>query len=333
MTISTTSAGATIYYTTNGTTPTKSSTEYTAPIPVSTTTTIQAIAVASGFFDSTVSSATYTIGSATATATPVFSLASGTYSSAQNVTISDATPGAAIYYTTNGTAPTTASTLYVGAITVSSSETIKAIAVAPAYSQSAVATAAYTITSSTEPDFSLTAASASMAIPFGGQGTSVITVTPKNGFASAVQLSCSVSGPAPMPTCAFSPTSVTPGASAVTSTLTIAVPTATAMVLPSSSAPFGKFLYATAWIPMLFGITLVGGLRKKGLHNWALGSLLALLLFSLAACGSVTSSNHTPQTKSYVVTVVVTPPVVRVRFSTRRRWQSRPSKQVCFRRE
>ena len=305
VTISTTSAGATIYYTTNGTTPTKSSTEYTAAIPVSSTTTIQAIAVASGFFDSTVSSATYTIGSATATATPVFSLVSGTYSSTQNVAISDATPGAAIYYTTNGTTPTTASTLYVGAITVSSSETIKAIAVAPAYSQSAVATAAYTITSPTAPDFSLTAASASMAIPFGGQGTSVITVTAKNGFASAVQLSCSVSGAAPMPTCAFSPTSVTPaGASPVTSTLTIAVPTATAMALPNSPSPFGKFLYATAWIPMLFGITLVGGLRKKGLHNWALGSLLALLLFSLAACGSVTSSNHTPQTKSYVVTVV-----------------------------
>ena len=276
VTISTTSAGATIYYTTNGTPPTKSSTEYTAPIPVSTTTTIQAIAVASGFFDSTVSSATYTIGSATATATPVFSLASGTYSSAQNVTISDATPGAAIYYTTNGTAPTTASTLYVGAITVSSSETIKAIAVAPAYSQSAVATAAYTITSSTEPDFSLTAASASMAIPFGGQGTSVITVTPKNGFASAVQLSCSVSGPAPMPTCAFSPTSVTPGASAVTSTLTIAVPTATAMVLPSSSR-------AVWQIPVRHGVDSnavwdhVGGRpEEKGTAQLGAGKLACL---------------------------------------------------------
>ncbi len=303
VTISTSSAGATIYYATNGTTPTKSSTEYTAPIPVSSTTTIQAIAVASGFFDSTVSSATYTIGSATATATPVFSPVAGTYSSAQNVTISDATPGAAIYYTTNGTTPTTASTPYAGAIPVSSSETIKAIAVAPAYSESAVATAVYTISSSTEPDFSLTATSASVAIPFGGQGTSVITVTAKNGFASGVQLSCSVSGPAPMPTCSLSAAAVTPGASPASSMLTIAVPTATAMVLPSSPAQFGRFLYAAAWIPMLFGITLVGGLRKKGLHNWALGSLLALLLFSLAACGSVTSSNHAPPTKSYVVTV------------------------------
>jgi hypothetical protein len=82
---------------------------------------------------------------APAAATPSFSLASGTYASAQTVTISDATPGATIYYTTNGTTPTTASTKYTGAITVSSSETIEAIATASGYSTSAVATATYTI--------------------------------------------------------------------------------------------------------------------------------------------------------------------------------------------
>ena len=68
-----------------------------------------------------------------------------TYTSAQTVTITDATTGAAIYYTTNGTTPTTASTLYTGPVTVSSTETLKAIAVASGYSNSAVATATYTI--------------------------------------------------------------------------------------------------------------------------------------------------------------------------------------------
>jgi N-acetylneuraminic acid mutarotase len=78
-------------------------------------------------------------------ATPVISPESGTYTSAQTITISDATANAAIYYTTDGTTPTTASTEYTTAITVSATETIEAIAVAPGFSNSAVASATYTI--------------------------------------------------------------------------------------------------------------------------------------------------------------------------------------------
>ena len=85
----------------------------------------------------------------TQTAIPIFYVPSGTYASAQLVTISDPTPGAAIYYTTNGTTPTTASTVYSGAITVNSSENLEAMAVATGYSASPVATAVYTIGSTT----------------------------------------------------------------------------------------------------------------------------------------------------------------------------------------
>jgi hypothetical protein len=77
--------------------------------------------------------------------TPVFSPAAGTYTSPQTVAISDATSGATIYYTTNGSLPTTNSTKYTGPIAVGYTETLEAIAVASSYSNSATATAKYTI--------------------------------------------------------------------------------------------------------------------------------------------------------------------------------------------
>jgi len=149
VTLSDTTSGAAIYYTTNGTTPTTSSTHYTGAISVSVTETIQAIASASGFNNSSVGSATYTISLGPTAATPTFSPAGGTYSSTQSVTLSDATSGATLYYTTNGTTPTTSSTQYTGAISVASSETIEAIAAASGDNNSAVGSASYTITSGT----------------------------------------------------------------------------------------------------------------------------------------------------------------------------------------
>ena len=78
-------------------------------------------------------------------ATPIFSIASGTFTSAQTVAISDSTSGATIYYTTDGSTPTISSTVYSGPITVSVTETLNAIAVATGYSNSAVGAATYTI--------------------------------------------------------------------------------------------------------------------------------------------------------------------------------------------
>lgn len=78
-------------------------------------------------------------------ATPTFSPAGGTYSSSQSVTISCSTSDAEIYYTTNGTVPTSGSSKYTGAITVASTTTIKVIAVKGGMTDSAVATATYTI--------------------------------------------------------------------------------------------------------------------------------------------------------------------------------------------
>ena len=159
--------GGTFYYTTNGTTPTTSSTLYTGPITVNVTETIEAIAVESGYTNSPVSSMLYSI--APVLPAPTFSVAAGTYATPQSVTISDATAGATIHYTTNGTTPTTSSSVYSGPITVSATETLEAIAVESGDCNSPAAAAAYTISGNASTaavlDFSISASNPSAIVP------------------------------------------------------------------------------------------------------------------------------------------------------------------------
>jgi hypothetical protein len=139
--ISCSNKSATIHYTTNGTTPALTSPVYTGPFTVSATTTISATAVATGLSQSaaTVSKVTVTVPA------PVFSEPSNNYSSVQTIGISDATAGASIYYTTNGTTPSTSSTLYKGPITVSTSTNFQASAMIPGGAMSAVTKAWFDI--------------------------------------------------------------------------------------------------------------------------------------------------------------------------------------------
>jgi hypothetical protein len=150
VTITSSTSGGTIYYTTDGSTPTHGSSSIAngATVSISSTCTLKAIESASGFQDSAVGSASFTINGAVATST--FSPVAGSYSSTQSVTVNNANsglPGFAQYYTTDGSTPTTGSTLVSGAISVSSSETLKVLAVATNYSNSAIASAAYVINS------------------------------------------------------------------------------------------------------------------------------------------------------------------------------------------
>jgi hypothetical protein len=145
--ISDTTSGAIVYYTTNGTTPTTGSTRYTGAIAVSASESLNAIAVATGYSQSPVASAAYVI--AGQTAMPTALPAAGSYASTQSVSLSSATPGAVIYFTTDGTTPTPSSTTYSAPISVASSVTLKAIAAAPSAITSPVSSQAYTITGTT----------------------------------------------------------------------------------------------------------------------------------------------------------------------------------------
>ena len=146
--ISCATEGARIYYTTDGTEPTAKSTEYTAAISIAEAVTIKAIAVKNGMNNSVVASASYTIKGTVAI--PEFSVAPGAVNSGTSVSITCATEGARIYYTTDGTEPTAKSTEYKAAISVTPPMTIKAIAVKDGMNNSAVASASYTI----KPDYS-----------------------------------------------------------------------------------------------------------------------------------------------------------------------------------
>jgi Chitobiase/beta-hexosaminidase C-terminal domain/Fn3 associated len=154
--ISDTTPSSTIHYTINGTTPTTGSPIYSGSFVVSSTTLVQAIAVASGYTQSNVASSNFTITTPNAVA-PVFGTNSpGIYPSPVNVTLSSTTPANVICYTTNGTTPTYTGTTctgssvqYTGPITVASSSTIKAITLASGYNPSSVSTGNYTIGSAT----------------------------------------------------------------------------------------------------------------------------------------------------------------------------------------
>jgi hypothetical protein len=82
------------------------------------------------------------------TAPPKFSVKPGAYSSPTKVKLTDSTRGAIIYYTTDGWTPTASSPRYMGPITISSTTTLQAIAIALNFQRSFVASGKYTLNNS-----------------------------------------------------------------------------------------------------------------------------------------------------------------------------------------
>jgi hypothetical protein len=146
VTLSSQTTSAQIHYTLDGSTPNESSPLYTVPITITSSRTVKARAYLGTFLSSNVMSATYTINVVQPIAVaPTITPATGTYTSAQQVTMSSSTPGAQIRYTADGTEPTASSTLYSAAIPLSATTTIRAKTFATGYTASTTTTGVYTI--------------------------------------------------------------------------------------------------------------------------------------------------------------------------------------------
>ena len=131
VTMSCTVADAAIHYTTDGTEPTATSAVYSAPVTFNTpgTYTVKALAMKSGWENSAVATGTYTVNEPQApdtVAAPVITPATASYYEPQTVTITCATEGAVIRYTTDGTVPTESAAVYSAPFTVNATTTITA---------------------------------------------------------------------------------------------------------------------------------------------------------------------------------------------------------------
>lgn len=127
ITISCSTVSAQIYYTIDGTDPGSNAIQYTSPVVISETSTLKAMAIRSGWTDSDVASSNYNINMQPVSA-PNFSLVEGDYDTIQEVGMSCITSGASIYYTLDGTDPSSTSMQYSEPILLTTTTTIKAIA-------------------------------------------------------------------------------------------------------------------------------------------------------------------------------------------------------------
>ncbi|MFF2889592.1 chitobiase/beta-hexosaminidase C-terminal domain-containing protein [Paenibacillus sp. NPDC057967] len=146
--LTTATAGAAIYYTTDGSAPSASNgTLYEGPILIEQNTTIKAVAVKTGYTSSPILTVSYTVNiPQSEAAMPVASVESGSVEPGTEIKLTTATAGAVIYYTTDGSAPSASNgTLYTEPLVIGEDTTIKAIAVKSGYTSSQILTLSYTI--------------------------------------------------------------------------------------------------------------------------------------------------------------------------------------------
>jgi FG-GAP-like repeat len=141
------------------------------------------------------------------------------------------------------------------------------------------------------PDFAISASPQSAAVKRGDAATFTITVAPQNGFNNAVALSCS--GLPAGANCAFTPASVTPSGSPVSSTLKITTTAASAMLQATpafyalSFSSFSFALLGLCWLPYR--------LRRGKLMLIALLLVLAVVMIQAGCGGGGSKGGTTPQ--------------------------------------
>ena len=155
-------------------------------------------------------------------------------------------------------------------------------------------------------DFTITAASTSLSASGGATVTDMIMVNTTT-IASAFDLNCNVTGPAPVPTCALLPSSI---ANNLTSTLTITVPARNA-ILPRPAIPSPRALPLVALgLLTAFAVQLLMMLRNfkvpQRRAGWILGATTAASILILCSCGGSSSPPPPPPPPSYVVSVTAT---------------------------
>ena len=164
-----------------------------------------------------------------------------------------------------------------------------------------------TATFNPPPDFTLTPASTTFSTQTGARVTDALALTGQNGFSGAVTLSCTVTGSAPLATCKVSPSPVTLGPTAVTSTLTITAPaTLAALALPLNEGSRSKAYAAVLPFPALL-LAAIGLFSRKFRSQrrgfWLLGGSIIVLFIALAGCGG---GSTPPPPQNFAVTVTAT---------------------------
>jgi hypothetical protein len=245
-------------------------------------------------------------------ATPTFSVPSGTYSGPQSVSISDVTPNATIYYTTDGSTPATTSNVYSSPITVSASETIKAIAVAIGYTQSAAESATYVI--AVVPP---TPGIASLSPAYTSAGSTQFTLTVKGSaftdsstvywgasalstqYVSASQLTATVPA-ANVASAGIASINVQTAGAATSNTLQFEIDSSGSNTPPSFSTPTAT---VTAGSTATYSVTLPSGATNVSVNclNLPAGSACSYSSGTL----SISTSSSTPK-GTFVITAVFT---------------------------